>query len=80
MDIEDQSGLYDYLDLDGDGDAIFDIPEEVLEPVQEFGSESSSSDEHHDDDGSAELEVNEPTGSGGDGNVPVVITRFNKSC
>jgi hypothetical protein len=74
MDLEDQSELYDdYLDIDGDGHVVFDIPEEVLEPAQDFASEHGSADEQYDDDGSEELDDEElyvPTESGGDGNVP----------
>ena len=56
MDMEDHSGLQDhYLDLDGDGHAIFDMPEEVLETAQQFASEHSSADEQYYDDGSPEL-------------------------
>ena len=74
MDMEDQFGPHGhYFDLDGDGHAIFDIPEEVLETAQQFASENenSSTDEQYYDDGSSELDDEElygPTKSGGDGN------------
>ena len=84
MDMEDQFGPHGhYFDLDGDGHAIFDIPEEVLETAQQFASENenSSTDEQYYDDGSSELDDEElygPTKSGGDGNVPEIITQLQE--
>jgi hypothetical protein len=86
MDLEDGSGLYHHLDLDGDGHAMFSIPEEVLEPTQDFGSNSGSSDEQDADDGFSEpdndnFDLYGPTESGdgsGDGNLPEIITQLQQ--
>jgi hypothetical protein len=81
MDTEDSSESDYYWDLGGDGHAIFDVPEEIMETAEDFNSEHSSADEQYFDDGSAELDDAElygPTESSGDGNVPEVITQLQQ--
>ena len=81
MDMEDPSESDYYWDLGGDGHAIFDIPEEVLETAEDSDSEHGSADEQYYDDGSAELDDAElygSTESGGDGNVPEIITQLQQ--
>jgi hypothetical protein len=54
MDMEDQSEIDYQLDLDEDSSVIFDIPEEILEIDQDFGSDSGSLGYLDEDDGSLE--------------------------
>jgi hypothetical protein len=71
MDMEDQSEIDYQLDLDEDSSVIFDIPEEILEIDQDFGSDSGSLGYLDKDDGSLE-----PDGS--DSGMAVVITICQK--
>jgi hypothetical protein len=81
------------LDDDSDGDdksIMFDIPEEIMEPVDDPGFDSDQMEDFGDNDGSFEPDgllddsaldesPNEPHSSGGNcGNVPEIIIQLQK--
>jgi hypothetical protein len=76
MDMEDQSEIDYQLDLDEDSSVIFDIPEEILEIDQDFGSDSGSLGYLDEDDGSLEPDGSDSGDGSGDNNLPEIITQL----